>query len=237
MSGPYPLQNYMDERYSSGEYQVQYKGATGIMLRASHVLMERGISPDQNRRVLEVGGGAMPHYAWMDVSKTETMTVSDDLKAHQKPLADLQTKLPSSIDLRLHDFTKDPSFSTVGDNFTRILASHVLEHIPDPEGAIRLWASLLAPDGVMSLAIPCDPGWFWRFGQVWSHKSNHPKLTFEEYDLLLSREHLNSAQRLLKILRYYFGSVRTVWFPALVPVVDLNLVCVITCKKSDFRSE
>jgi phosphatidylethanolamine/phosphatidyl-N-methylethanolamine N-methyltransferase len=237
MVNPLPLQNYMDDRYRSADYEIQYKGATGFMLRSSHVLMEKGITPEQNRNVFEIGGGAMPHFRWMDVSKTEDLTISDDLDAHQKQLSDLRLKVPPSVKLHLHDFTRDPDFSELGGNFSRILASHVLEHIPDPESAIRLWASLLSPHGLMSIAIPCDPGWFWRCGQLYSHKANHPKLTFAQYDLLLSREHVNSTQRLLKILRYYFSEVKTIWFPSFVPVVDLNLVCVITCKKSDFRTD
>jgi hypothetical protein len=31
-----PLQGYMDERYSSGDYEVYYTGVSGIMLKASH---------------------------------------------------------------------------------------------------------------------------------------------------------------------------------------------------------
>src|SRR5215831_2049408 len=154
-----PLQSYMDDRYRSGDYQVQYKGVTGVMLRSSHVLMERGIAPDQNRNVLEVGGGAMPHFEWMDVSKTEDLTISDNLATHQRPLSKLKLKLPPSVRLHLHDFTQDPSLSKLQGGFSRIVASHVLEHIPDPEAAIRHWASLLSPDGLVSIAIPCDPGW------------------------------------------------------------------------------
>ena len=207
----------MDDRYRSADYQVQYSGATGVMLRASHVLMERGITPEQNRNVFEVGGGAMPHFAWMDVSKTEDLTISDDLGAHQKPLSELKLKVPPSVRLHLHDFTQDPNFSKLNGNFSRILASHVLEHIPDPEGAIRLWASLLSSEGLMSIAIPCDPGWLCRFGQIYSHKTNHPKLTFAEYDLLLSREHVNSTQRLLKILRYYFSEIKDLLVSSICP--------------------
>jgi phosphatidylethanolamine/phosphatidyl-N-methylethanolamine N-methyltransferase len=231
-----PLQDYMDARYSSAEYQVQYTGATGLMLRASHVLMERGIKAVQNRNVLEIGGGAMPHYKWMNTSNMESMTISDDLKVHQRPLAELAESMPSTIPLKLHDYSTDPDFSSVGTGFTRIVASHVLEHIPQPEEAVRLWTSLLAEDGVISIAIPCDPGWFWRFGQLYSFKRNHPTLTFEEYDLLLSREHVNSVQRLLKMLRFYFSDIKLFWFPFLVPVVDFNLACIITCRKANLRS-
>ena len=45
-----PLQGYMDERYSSGDYEVYYTGVSGIMLKASHILMERGIRPGRTER-------------------------------------------------------------------------------------------------------------------------------------------------------------------------------------------
>ena len=84
-----PLQGYMDARYSSAEYQVQYTGRERRIVAPSHILMERRIKAEQNRNVLEIGGGAMPHYKWMNASNMESMTISDDLKVHQRPLAEL----------------------------------------------------------------------------------------------------------------------------------------------------
>ena len=87
----------------------------------------------------------------------ERMTISDNLKVHQKALSALTNSIPSTISLKLHDYVSDPDLANVGSCFTRIVASHVLEHIQQPEEAIRLWASLLADGGVISIAIPCDP--------------------------------------------------------------------------------
>jgi hypothetical protein len=36
---------------------------------------------------------------------------------------------------------------------------------PEPEFAILKWVGLLEPDGLLSIAIPCDPGRLWRLGQ------------------------------------------------------------------------
>ena len=53
---------------------------------------------------------------------------------------------------------------------------------PEPEFAILKWVGLLAPDGLLSIAIPCDPGWVLA---AWSKdRIQQPKLgvTFAEYD-------------------------------------------------------
>lgn len=41
-----------------------------------------------------------------------------------------------------------------GHVFDVIFANHVLEHIPDPAAMLRTWGSLLAPDGVVLIAVP-----------------------------------------------------------------------------------
>lgn len=230
-----PLANFVHDRYSADEYDRLYCGASGVVMRASHRLMERNVSPEQNARVLEVGGGAMPHISWMNMTQTESYTVSDIIRVHQRKMNALKAQMPNGVTLTLHDFEGDKTLQTLPGNFTRIIASHVLEHIPDPEAAITRWSELLSPDGVLSIAIPCDPGWAWRLGQLVAFRGYGTSLTFPEYDLLMSREHVNSVQRILKILRYYFHRPSIRWFPSFVPVVDFNLVCAINVSAKDRR--
>lgn len=230
-----PLQTFIRDRYKAGGYGVLYSGASGLVMKASHRLMERGIAPVQNARVLEIGGGAMPHLGWMNASEMKSYTVSDEIELHRERLDALKEKMPPQIQLDLHDFEADPSFGSLPGNYTRIIASHVLEHIPDPERAIRKWSSLLSDDGILSIAIPCDPGWLWRLGQYAAYRGYKIGLSFEEYDLLMAREHINSVQRLLKLLRYYYAQQSIRWFPSALPVADLNLVCLINVRKSAAR--
>jgi len=232
-----PLETFVTERYAREDYDSLYSGASGVLMRGSHRLMEKGISAAQNERVLEIGGGAMPHIYWMDSSNTKLYTVSDKISFHRKKLEKLKSDLPSQAELKLHDFDKDPALDNVGSEFTRIIASHVLEHIPDPEGALVTWFSKLARKGVLSIAIPCDPGWAWRLGQFIAYrgycKEADWNLSFTEYDLIMSREHVNSADRLLKILRYYCRKPEIRWFPMIAPVADFNLVCAINIHAAD----
>ena len=49
--------------------------------------------------------------------------------------------------------------------FDRIIISHVLEHIPDPEYFLKDMMSKLKKNGILSIALPCDPGFLWRVGR------------------------------------------------------------------------
>ena len=233
--GSLPLNTFVEDRYKTDDYDILYSGASGIMMKASHRLIERGIMPKSNVRVLEVGGGGMPHFYWMNSASMQSYAVFDKIKVHEKKMEALKKALPPQIRLSLHDFDDDLSLDSVEGNFTRIIASHVLEHIRDPERAIVKWLSLLSSDGILSIAVPCDPGWLWRLGQTFAFKGYKTSLTFQEYDLLMSREHINSVQRILKILRYYCRALEIRWFPFAVPVVDFNLICAINLKTSNIR--
>jgi SAM-dependent methyltransferase len=184
---------------------------------------------------LEIGGGAMSHFDWINAEQMKSYTVSDKMRLYQKKMDALRTRLPSGATLVLHDFEADSMLLSLSGPYTRIIASHVLEHIPDAEAAITKWNALLSPDGIISIALPCDPGWAWQLGRLIAFKGLETGLTLTEYDLVASREHVNSVQRILQIVRYYYRRLSIRWFPMIVPVVDFNLVCVINVSASDHR--
>ncbi|MBP7632813.1 methyltransferase domain-containing protein [Candidatus Ozemobacteraceae bacterium] len=63
----------------------------------------------------------------------------------------------SSADLRF-DLASFPYPLETG-GYDRIVASHVLEHLPDAFGTMREWARLLAPGGTMTIRVPhCSRG-------------------------------------------------------------------------------
>ena len=231
-----PLRNYIDDRYRTRDYvRDLYAGASGLVMRASHRLMERGIALAQNIDVLEIGGGGMPHLGWMDTAQLRRFTISDRMALHGTTMAKLEAEWGGRAEILRHDFDADPELATLPGGYSRIVASHVLEHVAEPERALLRWTALLAPGGVMSLALPCDPGWMWRMGQVLGYRRAALGIDFAEYDLVMSREHVTPVQRVLKLARYYFGHVGLRWFPARVPVVDFNLVCTITLARDDWR--
>ena len=226
-----PLPNPYD---SPGRYEAfSYSGAAGLLMNLNHRFLELGIKSSDNHRVLDVGGMAMPHWHWMNLEKTESYYFLGD-PAHFDKLT-----IPESLrgaEVRALDY-RDESLSAIPPDLTRIVASHVLEHIRDPEEAILLWCRHLRRDGVLSIAIPCDPGWTWRLLQHISSRSAIAELGFadkRERDLFQSRDHVTSASNILKVMRFYFRKMHVIWFPTMVPVIDFNALCIIRASMKDF---
>ena len=142
------------------------------------------------------------------------------------------------MSIKKHLIEDDPDynfFSEKGILFSRIIASHLWEHISDPEGALLKWIGLLEEDGQLDIAIPCDPGWAWRFGQLMGRKKamESYRMSSEDIDLMMTREHINSCQNLIRIVKSY-TKVRGNYFPFFVPITDINLFVFFRLKKSDF---
>lgn len=228
----------MTHMYDENYEKYLYSGAQGAVMRHAHKMLERGITPEQNRRILELGGGAMPHLRWVDRGSIEKYVISDTRETLEKLQGSALHRDYGNL-ITYHVFEDDPDFAklvALHGPFSRIIASHVWEHIPDPEGALKRWVELLEPEGVLSIGLPCDPGLAWRLGQRLSARK-FMKLyggTFADYDLHMAHEHVNAAQRLLKIFRYYFPQARESYFPFPLPLVEINLLINLTACKKDF---
>jgi SAM-dependent methyltransferase len=219
-----------------GEYL--YTGLQGFVMRQNHRILSKGVRPETNRKILEIGGGAKLHCSLVELEGVEEYWVSETEEVFRKLLKDNEEI--KSFQLKNHIFDKDPDYAELkagGHRFSRIIASHVWEHVPDPEGYLLKWMDLLEEDGQLDIAIPCDPGWLWRLGQLVSRRKAMSvyNMTSREIDLLMTREHVNSCQNLVKIMRYY-SSARAVFYPTPIPISDINLFVFFRVFRKDFNA-
>ena len=109
------------------------------------------------------------------------------------------------------------------------------EHIKDPEDILLKWISLLDDEGCLDISIPCDPGWAWRLGQrVGRRKAMRSyKMSSSDIDLLMTREHINPCQNLIRIVRSYTGKNGR-YYPFNIPLSDINLFVFFRLYKTDF---
>jgi len=224
-----------------GEKYKQYwnNGAHGMLMSTVHKLLEFSYlnvrsGKTNNIRILEIGGGAMPHLEWVrDRENIEEYMISDSASVL------FDNKIINEF-VSVHEYDKDVNLQKLSkNNYDRIIAAQVWGHVNEPEKMLLRWIDLLNKDGVLSISIPCDPGILWRTGQKVAARK-FMKLygvSFEEYDILMSREHINPAQRLMKIINYYFDIKKVVYFPLLVPSINLNLFAIITVTKKNFISK
>jgi ubiquinone/menaquinone biosynthesis C-methylase UbiE len=109
------------------------------------------------------------------------------------------------------------------DSFDRLIATHVLEHVPFPHLAIQEWVRVLKPGGILSLILPCDPGMAWRLGRYLGPRKQAEKAGLP-YDYYMAREHINSIFNLHQILKFHFPKRAVTWWPLRLPLPDVNLI-------------
>lgn len=108
------------------------------------------------------------------------------------------------------------------DHADRLIATHVLEHLPRPHEVLREWVRVLKPGGVLTLVLPCDPGVAWRLGRYALVRRKLMRTGFE-YDYWMAREHINPINVLVAFCRHYFALINELWWPTRIPSMDANL--------------
>lgn len=190
------------------------------VMRASHKLIEKAYGDNAYfERVLEVGAGTGEHIQFVRHKFDEYILTDLDLKT----LNVARSKLAGIHEGKIKFEVQVGSELAYPDNsFDRLVATHVLEHIYQPHLAIKEWRRVLKGGGVISILIPTDPGMAWRLGRHLGPRKNAIKQGFA-YDYVMAREHVNSSNNLIALLRHYFPGSKESWWPMPIPSIDLNL--------------
>jgi SAM-dependent methyltransferase len=110
--------------------------------------------------------------------------------------------------------------------FDRVLAIHVLEHLPDLPSAIKEVHRLLCLErGVFVFVIPCIGGLLYRFAQTISAGRIFKKRYGLPYSSFIDREHINTPKEVFEEVGKYFSISRRTFFPSLLPSNHMN-VCI-----------
>jgi phosphatidylethanolamine/phosphatidyl-N-methylethanolamine N-methyltransferase len=211
----------------SGLYEsTNYDGGlAGYFLAKSHAWCESSFGAnDHFPRVLEVGAGTGVHVGYVRHSYDEY--VMTDLNPPM--LASADRKATAAVLTEVQDAT---ALTYEDESFDRVIAVHVLEHLPRPHEVLREWFRVLRPGGTMSIVLPCDPGAAWRLGRAVGARGKFVKQGID-YDYWMAREHINAINSLVSFLRYYFPRGRTErWLPFRIPSMDLNLFYITHIRK------
>ncbi len=118
--------------------------------------------------------------------------------------------------------------------FDRIIISHCLEHILNPEIFLFEMLRVLKKGSVISIALPTDPGLLWRLGRFFIknfiQKKTH-NLNNLDYDYVNAIEHVNSVFNLRTIIKKKFNIISEKFYPFNFGCVDLNLFYVVQILK------
>lgn len=202
---------------------------SGRFLQRSHSLLEGSLPPGFNAdRVLEVGAGTGQHFSFVKHPFSQyTLTDSNDAMLRIAAGRHSQDISSGRLAVSRQDATR---LEFPDQSFDRLIATHVLEHIPNPVGALREWDRVVKKGGLLSIVLPCDPGLLWRFGRYLGPRRNVQSQD-QPYDYIMASEHINPIFNLVVFIRYHFESLQELWYPMRVAVPDINLFYVCHIRK------
>jgi len=115
--------------------------------------------------------------------------------------------------------------------FDRILAVHVLEHLPNLPAAVEEMYRLCNKDsGVFSIVIPCEGSMAYTLARRVSAQRIFEKRYKQSYKWFIEREHVNRPFEIFETLAPYFAIESRQFFPFRVPAEFCNLVIGVTMR-------
>ena len=204
----------LTSRYNSHAYS----GLMGFFMNQCHRQLEKFDFPKNISKVLEVGAGNAPHYKFIKHEYDEyhivetSGTIIGNYTDNHKVIA-------ANYDGKILPYEKE--------YFDRIIISHCLEHIIDPEAFLFEMMEKLKTGGVLSISLPTDPGLLFRLGRVYLKifsLRNKYKISPEKFDYMNATEHVNSIFGLSSIIKYnYKDCLKDYYLPFKIKLFDLNL--------------
>jgi SAM-dependent methyltransferase len=188
----------------------------GVIERFNHGYPVAAAPPQPLCRTLEIGAGLGEHLAYEQLDGQEYTC----LELRENMAQEIQRRYPAAKTLVGDCQQRLP---VADGHFDRILAIHVLEHLPNLPAAVAEMERLLAATGVLCVVIPCDPGLAYGLARKISAERIFRKRYRQSYDWFIRREHINSPHEIIGQLAQRFQIVHRRFFPLRVPLIDLNL--------------
>jgi SAM-dependent methyltransferase len=186
-----------------------------------------GIKIDNNLpdkyKTLEIGAGIGGHIGFENLEKQEYYA----LELRQSMANILKEKFPA-VNVVVGDIQKNMNFSE--NYFDRIIAVHVLEHLPDLPSALKNIKNLLKPDGFCDFVLPCEGSFAYSLARRISAKRIFEKKYKCSYDWFVKSEHINTYYEIIEEIGK--AGYKVIWkkfFPFPVNLVFCNLVVGLKC--------
>jgi SAM-dependent methyltransferase len=197
-----------------------------IVENFNHNYVVRNAPPDF-RRTLEIGAGVGEHLFYERLtSKQESDYCALELRENMA--TDIRIRFPR-VQTIVGDCQQRLNFED--GYFDRILAVHVLEHLPNLPAAVEEMYRLSDKSrGVFSVVIPCEGSLAYSLARRLSAQRIFEKRYKQSYRWFIEREHINKPEEIMAELRRFFTIVRRSYFPVGVPLIFCNLCIGLTLR-------
>ena len=209
-------ENFYDDQYSKLFYQG---GVAGSATKFIHNQTEGRLGTYSFPKVLEVGGGEGFHVPY----------VKHDFAGYY--LTDISTRnlakdaLSLKVENRLTLVTTDAELLSFKNScFDRVIFMCVLHHLNDPYRALKESLRVVKDKGLVTIYLPCDPGFSYRQLRKIALRSKLKKLNLN-YNLINAKEHHKHVHGLDIFIKEVFKESKIVQkaFPFRIKIHDLNI--------------
>jgi SAM-dependent methyltransferase len=183
--------------------------------RFNHGYPARRTRPGE--RILEVGAGLGEQIAHQDLTGLDYHAI----ELRPEIAEDLRRRHPG-VTVEVGDCQASLPYPDA--HFDRVVAIHVLEHLPDLPSALREFHRVLRPGGEFCVVIPCEGGLAYELARTISSRRLFRKRYGMSYDFCIQSEHLNRPAEILEELAPLFLPRDSTYFPLHLPSVAINLV-------------
>ena len=182
-------------------------------------------APREFVTTLEIGAGLGEHLAYEKLTpKQRANYTAIELRPS---MADELSRRHPDVQVRVGDCQERLEFPD--DTFDRILAVHVLEHLPNLPAAVReLYRVCNKQRGCFQVVIPAEGGLAYSFARRISAQRFFERRYKMPYRWFIEREHVNVPAEIMEVLGEYFTTRHRSFFPLRVPSINLNLVIGLT---------
>jgi SAM-dependent methyltransferase len=177
-------------------------------------------APKRFRTTLEIGAGLGEHLNY-EVLTSEQKSNYHALELRENMAEGIRRNHPTVQTVCADCQTRMP----LGDGyFDRVLAIHVLEHLPNLPAAIdEIYRLCNKKTGTFSVVIPCEGGLAYSLARTISAQRIFERRYRIPYDRFYKREHINFPSEIEEEISRRFEISSRAYFPLLVPSVSMNL--------------
>ena len=171
-------------------------------------------------RTLEIGAGIGEHLHYERLTPVQRENyVALDIRENM--IEELHRRFP---DVRAIVGNCQERIDFPDGQFERILAIHVLEHLPDlPRAVAEIYRLCDKSRGTLSIVIPCEGGLAYSFARRISAQRIFERRYKQPYRWFVEREHLNCPVEIFEQLSRYFLVVHSTYFPIPLKLKFCNL--------------
>jgi SAM-dependent methyltransferase len=188
----------------------------GAIEKFNHLYPVRCAAIPAGCRTLEIGAGLGEHLHYEPLDRQEYYC----LEIRQNMADAIKARFPQ-VNTVVGDCQEHLPFED--SYFDRVLAVHVLEHLPNLPAAIAELRRVLKPSGVLAVVMPCDPGLLYEIARKISAERIFRQRYKQSYQWFIRREHINSPYEIEDQLTRRFHLTSRQYFPFRIPVTNLNL--------------